>query len=95
MNQQLQNLVGPFSVITLSGLALYAGSGEEARCSIDMPLTVQNDNYSSIGQQFFFGPNGRIISSKCPGMVISIGDAANCDAVATQSLKLHPYPSEM
>jgi hypothetical protein len=72
--QRFQNIQGPFSITNLNRISFDVGSG---LCPHGMPLKSVTDDYSSPSQQFYLGDNGQIISSKCPGLVVAMGNSSS------------------
>ena len=94
-HERFQNLKGPYSLVSrpVSARPHLALSIEDMPCAHGMPLKVQADDYSSISQEFYLGPQGSIISAKCPGYVVAIdgGTESGCTMISSQTLKLHTY----
>ena len=80
--QRFQNVQGPFSFLNLNRTSFDAGEG---LCYHGMPLKSVTDDYNSTGQQFYLGDNGLIISAKCPGLVVAMGNSSS------EPLRLQAY----
>ena len=75
-HEKLSILSGPFSFVgsTSGGFAIGVVDG---KCAIEMALTTQVGEDTSLGQQFYLGSGGSIHSTKCPGLVIAM-DTIDC-----------------